>query len=87
MAEPLAQAKAARDAAHETFQLKLTQVQADLAARGIGGRIVDRAGEAVADAAEVANENKGVVAGTVAALAVWLMRGPIIRWLASVWED
>jgi len=85
MGEALEQAKIARNAAHEAFQLQLIQVQADLTARGIGGRIADRAGEAIAEVAEVANENKGVIAGTIAAMAVWFLRGPIITQLARLW--
>jgi hypothetical protein len=86
MNEALEEAKIARNAAQEALQLQLAQVREDLAARGIGGRIADRAGEAVADAAEVANENKGVIAGTLAALAVWFLRGPIIGLLTRLWE-
>lgn len=86
MGEVLEQAKIARNAAHDAFQLQLAQVREDLSARGIGGRIADRAGEALADAAEVANENKGIIAGTLAALAVWFLRGPIISLLARLWE-
>lgn len=86
MSEALDQAKAARNGAHEAFQLQFAQVREDLAARGIGGRIADRAGEAVADAAEVANENKGIIAGTLAAVALWFLRGPIIGLVARLWE-
>ncbi|MBW8755463.1 MAG: hypothetical protein JF595_15225 [Sphingomonadales bacterium] len=87
MAMALDEAKAARNAAHEAFRLQLAQVQEDLSARGIGGRIADRAGEAIADAADVAGEHKGVVAGTIAALALWLLRGPIIHLLSRLWDD
>jgi hypothetical protein len=87
MAMPLEQAKAARNAAHNAFETQVTQVQEDLAARGIGGRIADRAGEAMADAAEVANENKGVVAGTIAAIILWALRGPIVRIVSDLWDD
>jgi hypothetical protein len=87
MGEALEQAKIARNAAQEALQLQLARVREDLAVRGIGGRIADRAGEAMADAAEVANENKGVIAGTLAALAIWFLRGPIISLLARLWED
>jgi hypothetical protein len=79
MAEPLEQAKAARNAAHRSFHTQFAQVKEDLAARGVGGRIADRAGEALAEAAGIASENKGVVAGTIAALAAWFMRRPIVR--------
>jgi len=87
MGEALEQAKIARNAAHDAFQQQLAQIRADLAARGIGGRIADRAGEAMVDAAEVANENKGIIAGTFAALVVWFLRGPIIGLLARFWQS
>lgn len=87
MAPPLDQAKAARNAAHEIFEAQLTQVREDLAARGIGGRIADRAGEMAAEAAEVANEHKGVVAGTFAAIALWVFRDPIIRLIDRLWSN
>jgi hypothetical protein len=87
MALPLEQAKNARNAAHAAFRTQLVQVQEDLAARGIGGRIADRASEALAEAADVASEHKGVVAGTIAALAAWFLRGPIIESLSRLWTD
>lgn len=86
MALPLEQAKATRNAANMAFRQQLAQIQEDLAARGIGGRIVDRAGEAAANAAEVANEHKGIVAGTVGAIALWFLRGPIIRLVSQLWS-
>lgn len=85
--QQLEQAKIARNAAHDAFQLQLTQLREDLAARGIGGRIADRAGEALSDAAEVANENKGIIAGTLTAVAIWFLRGPIINLVAKLWSD
>jgi hypothetical protein len=84
---PLERAKAARNAAHDAYARQLAQVREDLAARGVGGRIADRASEAFAGAAEVANDNKGVVAGTLAALALWLLRGPIINAIGRLWAD
>lgn len=87
MATQLEIAKATRNAAHEAFQDQLLQIQEDLAARGIGGRIADRAGEAMAEAADVASEHKGVIAGTIAALALWVLRGPIIRLIGRWWSD
>lgn len=87
MAQALEQAKAARNAAHETFQAQLLQVQEDLEARGIGGRIADRAGEVAAEAADVANEHKGVVAGTVTAILLWLFRDPIIKLIGRLIPD
>jgi hypothetical protein len=83
----LEQAKAARDLARRAYEDHLSQVREDLAARGIGGRIADRAGAALNDAADIANDNKGVVAGTLAALVVWLLRGPIVRAIGRLWTE
>lgn len=87
MADPLEQAKALRNAAHDAFQLQLAQVQEDLTARGIGGRIADSAGEVIAEGIEVAKDHKGVVAGTIAALGIWVLRGPIINLLGRLLPD
>jgi hypothetical protein len=87
MTQALEQAKATRNAAHRAFKTQVAQLQEDIAARGIGGRVVDRAGEAMADAAEVASEYKGIVAGTIAVLALWFMRRPIIRAFSKFWTD
>jgi hypothetical protein len=77
----LEQARAARNTAHRAFRARLAQIDEDLSARGIGGRLADRAGEALAEAVDVANENRAVVAGTLAALALWLFRRPLIAWM------
>jgi hypothetical protein len=87
MTQSLEQAKATRNEAHRAFKLQIAQLQQDIAARGIGGRVVDRASEAVAGAAEVANENKGIVAGTITLLALWFMRHPIIRMVSKFRAD
>ena len=78
----LAEDRANRVAARALFDADRAQVQADLAARGIGGRIADtavgKAKEAGAEALEIAQDNKGVVAGTFAALLLWTFRNPLI---------
>ena len=69
--------------ARALFGTALAQVKTDLAARGIGGRIKDTiTGEAAqtADTAiDVARANKGVIAGTIGALALWTLRNPLQR--------
>jgi hypothetical protein len=78
----LASDRLARDAARERFDEKLKQVREDLGARGAGGRILDRVTEDARDmfdeALDVADENRGVIAGTIAALMIWFFRSPII---------
>lgn len=74
--------RANRRAARGLFDGALAQVKADLAARGVGRRVKDTiTGEAVQSAEQaiaVARANKGVVAGTIAALALWMFRNPLI---------
>jgi hypothetical protein len=82
LAQRVESARAVRDAARGAFDLRLARVREDLDARGVGGRIADQIGqdarEAFDEAIEVADQNRGVVAGTIAALAIWLFRHPII---------
>lgn len=87
-ARHLAEARAARDAARGVFDARLEQIKLDLSARGVGGRVADRLGEdaksAFEDALDVASESKGIIAGTIAMLALWFMRQPIIAWIAGM---
>ena len=87
----LAEARQARDAARATFDANLAQVKDDLAARGVGGRVADRLGEdartVLGEALDIAGESKGVIAGTVAMLALWFLRQPIIAWVAGMIQD
>ncbi len=87
-ARRLAEDRATREAALAIFNTNLTQVRNDLEARGIGGRIVDKAGEEVratlSEALAIADDNKGVVAATLAALTLWLLRNPLIEGLQSL---
>lgn len=77
----------ARAAARENLEVKVAQLQDDLAERGIGGRIADRVGTRARDtfdhALEVADENPGIVAGTMAALLLWILRNPLINLFKS----
>lgn len=83
--------RANRDAARALFDAKLTQVRTDLAARGVGGRIADtakhEATEAMAKGLEIAAESKGIIAGTLAALALWFFRGPLIEAVQGLLGD
>jgi hypothetical protein len=90
-AEQLEQSKRERNDANRAFRSGLAQVNEDIAVRGVGGRIADRVGEragaALGDAVEVANEHRGIVAGTIAALALWSLRRPIIRLIGRLWPE
>ena len=84
----LAEARAARDAARGVFDARLEQIRIDLDARSFGGRVADRLGEdaksVLDDALGVASESKGIIAGTIAMLALWFMRQPIIAWIMGM---
>ncbi len=80
--ERLAEDRATRNAARAVHDANLAQVKADLAARGVGGRIAAKAkGDALelaGEALSVAKESKGIIAGTLGALALWFLRGHVI---------
>ena len=84
----LVETRAARDAARGIFDVRLEQVRRDLDARGVGARVADRLGEdarsALDEAMDVAGESKGIIAGTIAVLALWLMRHPIFAWISGL---
>ena len=84
----LAEDKALRDAALAVFQADLKFIRQDLDARGIGGRIADRLGDATLDmvdeAADYAEGNKGQVAAALAAIVLWFARAPILHGLAGL---
>jgi hypothetical protein len=77
--------RALRDAAKLRFDTHLAILQADLEERGLAGRIVDEvsevAGAMAEEAIEVVEDHPGVVGGTIGALALWLLRNPILAWL------
>ncbi|MCE2843373.1 MAG: hypothetical protein ACK44O_14595 [Novosphingobium sp.] len=79
--------RANRKAAWALFEGRLGQVKADLSARSIKGRIIDKAkGDALAmadEAVAVAKDNKGLVAATIAALIVWAFRAPLLEFIAT----
>lgn len=84
----LAGDRASRTAARGLFDRRLSQVKADLSARGIGGRIKDTArhkGEdALAEGLEIARDNRGIVAAIGAALALWVFRKPLIALIGQL---
>lgn len=77
--------KAVRNEARRAFDTRLAQVRQDLNARGIGKRITDKLGEEareiISETIDVASESKGIIAGTLAALALWFFRNPIVAWI------
>lgn len=92
MTDPIEQFRADRDnrhAARGVFDAGVAQVKDDLAARGIGGRIADKAQDealsALDEAVAVAKDSKGIIAGTIAALALWTFRAPLLSAAQGLW--
>lgn len=81
--EQLATDRAARDAARQAMDLRVSHLRAELDQRSVKGRLVDEAlarAQAGADEAlAVANDSRWVLAATVFALAAWVGRKPIGR--------
>ena len=81
----LAEARAARDTARANFDAQLAQLRGEPATHSIGGRIADRLSDdaraGLDHVLDVASENKGVIGATIAALALWFLRHPIIAWV------
>jgi len=79
--------RANRKAAWALFEGRLGQVKADLSARSIKGRMIDKAkGDALAmadEAVAVAKDNKGLIAATVAALVAWAFRAPLLELITA----
>ncbi|MEO7247313.1 MAG: hypothetical protein ABIW31_02575 [Novosphingobium sp.] len=91
VADPVTAARMERDAALSTVTSSYARLRGELAEKSIGRRVAeDVANKAKASAAEVveiAVENKGVVAGTVGALAIWFARKPLAEHAVKAWES
>lgn len=86
----IAAARVRRDAAREMFDARLAAIKADLDARGIGSRmagtVVGEASEAIDVGFDVAREHKGLIAGTIGALLLWIFRQPLFGAAVSLYE-
>jgi hypothetical protein len=74
---------ATRNAARGVFDTHLTRLRGDVEANGgIAGKARNEVGKRLRDAGKqglaIAGESKGIVAGTVAALGLWLFRKPLL---------
>ncbi len=80
--------RANRDAARSELDDQVARIRGDIEQRGIGGRIADEASaKAMAtldEAARIASESKGVIGGTLALLALWFFRKPILSAFAAL---
>ncbi|ANY20641.1 hypothetical protein A6F68_02139 [Tsuneonella dongtanensis] len=85
--QQLREDRALRDAARVLFDADLAHLRASLAGKSISSRIVDRIGEgaseALDEAMEVADNNKGIIATLIAAIVLWFARHPIIDLLTE----
>lgn len=87
----LGELRAARDAARQAFDERLGRAKVDLQPTALKQRVVaDAKVKAMAlatEAIEIANDSRGVVIGTGAALALWLARRPLGRAAAELWSN
>lgn len=78
----------AKDAARAQFDGHYKAFRADMAERGLGGRIADEATEQAKlifdEAVAVVEEHPAAVGGTLAALVLWMVRNPIIAGIKRV---
>ncbi len=86
--DPLAAERRRRDEALANVTKRFTRLKTGLAEKGVGERVADEAkGKAkalVKEAAEVANDSRGIIAATIGALAIWTWRKPIIAELGKL---
>lgn len=76
-----------RDAALALVKADVANIRADLGAKSVGSRIMDRLSEGAVDvfeeAVEVADNHRGVLATLLAAVVLWFARNPIM----ALFED
>lgn len=74
--------RAVRDAALALVKADIAHLRVDLTTRGIGARFLDRVAEGANDvldeAADVAENNRGVLLTLLAAVVLWLARNPLL---------
>ena len=89
--EQLVEDRALRDAARALLKADLARVRGDLAAKSIGERAKDRITEGAIDlyeeAADMAEDNKGILAALVGAIALWFARNPIVSLFSDREEE
>jgi hypothetical protein len=86
--ESLALHRAERDAARAGLLARIERLRGDLKPDAIAGRVIDdltyKARDVAGQAMEIATDNRGIVVGTVAALAMWAARRPLGRGLQNL---
>ena len=81
-----------RDAARALVDADIENIKADLAVRGPGARLADRAAEGASDvydeALDIAKDHKGALAAIGAAMILWFARNPLLAALfGENWAD
>lgn len=75
----------ARDAARAAYDARVEALKSDYAERGIAGRLMDEMSEQVHamfdEAVNVVEEHPGAIGATIATLALWILRNPIMAWV------
>jgi hypothetical protein len=86
--ESLALHRAQRDATRAGLLARVERLRGDLKPDAIAGRVIDdltyKARGVAQQAIEIASDNRGIVVGTVAALAMWAARKPLGRGLQNL---
>ncbi|MBV1917904.1 MAG: hypothetical protein KUG65_07565 [Sphingomonadaceae bacterium] len=85
LADQVITTRAAKNVAMAEIEERIARVKGDREEDGIGGRIAGAVSGAARDAfdeaMQVADESKGIIAGTTALLLIWFLRNPVITWL------
>lgn len=72
-----------RDAARANLMADIEHLRTSFSAKGLAGRVGNRIGDGAADVYEIAkdraDDNRGLIAVLIGAIALWLGRGPILE--------
>ena len=83
--------RAIRDAAFDVLKADIEHAKVSLAPKGVVGRVGGRIGDGAKDVFEVAktnaDDNRGVLAILLGALALFLARGPILELFRGQQDD
>ena len=84
----LARQREARDKARAGFSSRIDRLRGNLAPDALTARVIEdltyKSRGIVGQALEIASDNRGVVVGTVAALAMWAARRPMGRGVVAL---
>ncbi|HMO68882.1 MAG TPA: hypothetical protein PKE25_09565, partial [Novosphingobium sp.] len=82
--QAIAAARARRDAARAALDARIARFKPPaLRARAVETARNEALG-ALETGLDVARESKGIIAGVIAALALWFMRRPLVAWLEAL---